>query len=195
MRSYWLNHSVIPAYKQVLEPYQELAYNEPLYFSQMDKALIGSVFNRAVYLPELRPLPEDQILNPQLDFQAIEVSRWGWGPLPAHGQGRALASARELTSSFCCLDVRLVQAQYFAQEPGFVVVDDLLTPEALAMVQETLIDSTFWFESKPLLPVGYVGAYMDDGLHQPVSLDLGLMPARPYGGATVLDDLRLCRCL
>lgn len=34
---------------------------------------------------------------------------------------------------------------------------------------EHLAESTVWFESKPTLSVGYVGAYLDDGLHQPVS--------------------------
>jgi hypothetical protein len=48
------------------------------------------------------------------------------------------------------------------------VVDDVLSPTALAAVREILVDSTLWFESKPGIDVGYVGAYLDDGLHQPV---------------------------
>lgn len=41
--------------------------------------------------------------------------------------------------------------------------------QALSLVYEHLVESTLWFESKPTLSVGYVGAYLDDGLHQPVS--------------------------
>jgi hypothetical protein len=63
----------------------------------------------------------------------------------------------------------LWQAEYLAQSPGFVVVDDILTPQALELVYNHLLDSTVWFESKPSLPVGYTGAYVDDGLHAPVS--------------------------
>lgn len=54
-----------------------------------------------------------------------------------------------------------------------VVVDNLLSEESLQVLQNLLWESTVWFQTKLPLQFGsYVGAYLDDGLHDPVLLQL-----------------------
>jgi hypothetical protein len=46
--------------------------------------------------------------------------------------------------------------------PGIAVVDDLLSPAALAAIQRHLTDSTIWFDDR--FEAGYVAATLEDGL-------------------------------
>ena len=57
------------------------------------------------------------------------------------------------------LDWTALEAQYIGAKPGMVVVDNLLSAEALAAVQAFCLESTIWNELKG----GYLGAYMPDG--------------------------------
>jgi hypothetical protein len=56
---------------------------------------------------------------------------------------------------------------------GIVVIDNLLSPDALSRIRQLLLESTVWFQTKmPLKFGGYVGAYVDDGLHDKLLLQL-----------------------
>lgn len=66
------------------------------------------------------------------------------------------------------LDLRAIEARYFAAEPNAIAVDELLTPEALAEVRRFCFESTFWNNIKP----GYLGAYFYDGFFSPLLLRL-----------------------
>jgi hypothetical protein len=59
---------------------------------------------------------------------------------------------------------------------GIVVVDNLLSREALQLIQEKIMwESTVWYQTKlPERFGGYMGAYIDDGLHQRILLQLSI---------------------
>ncbi|KAG7360161.1 hypothetical protein IV203_035260 [Nitzschia inconspicua] len=61
-------------------------------------------------------------------------------------------------------------------ENGIVVVDNVLSKEALQLIQEKIMwESTVWYQTKlPERFGGYTGAYIDDGLHQRILLQLSL---------------------
>lgn len=69
------------------------------------------------------------------------------------------------------LDVAKIEKSWKAT--GVVVIDNLLTPEALARIRQLMLESTVFFQTKmPLEFGGYVGAYIDDGLHDRILLQL-----------------------
>jgi hypothetical protein len=74
------------------------------------------------------------------------------------------------------LDVNRIEKEWKGGEhPGIVAVDDILSKEAVAMIQQVLWEATVWYETKlPLTFGGYVGAYIDDGLHDRIFLDLAM---------------------
>jgi len=59
---------------------------------------------------------------------------------------------------------------------GIVVVDDVLSKETLALIQQKIMwESTVWYQTKlPQRFGGYAGAYIDDGLHQRILLRLSV---------------------
>mmetsp|Transcript_2765 Transcript_2765/g.5011 ORF Transcript_2765/g.5011 Transcript_2765/m.5011 type:complete len:258 (+) Transcript_2765:161-934(+) len=57
--------------------------------------------------------------------------------------------------------------------PGVIIIDDLLTPKTLSLLRQLLLRNTHWFQTKTPLEFGkYVGSYIDDGLHDPIFLEL-----------------------
>ena len=68
------------------------------------------------------------------------------------------------------LDIDLISKTYLEQ--GVVVIDNLLTPDALERIRQLMLESTVWFQTKSLNFGGYVGAYIDDGLHDRILLQL-----------------------
>ena len=48
---------------------------------------------------------------------------------------------------------------------GIIWLDDFLTPEALERVSQLCHQTTMWHEVKPM---GYLGAYVDDGFTAPL---------------------------
>ena len=71
-----------------------------------------------------------------------------------------------------------IQRQWFGEDkdhenPGVVVVDNILSDAALKRIRQLLLESTVWYQTKtPLRFGGYVGAYIDDGLHDRILLQL-----------------------
>ena len=76
------------------------------------------------------------------------------------------------------LNTAAMERQWFgkddAQEnPGVIVIDDILSADALAALQQIMFESTVWYQTKLLLKFGgYVGAYIDDGFHDCLLLQL-----------------------
>jgi hypothetical protein len=57
--------------------------------------------------------------------------------------------------------------------PGVIVIDDILTPNALSIIRQLLLRNTHWFQTKTPLEFGkYVGSYIDDGLNDAIFLQL-----------------------
>uniref|UniRef100_A0A7S1BZX8 Uncharacterized protein n=1 Tax=Corethron hystrix TaxID=216773 RepID=A0A7S1BZX8_9STRA len=114
---------------------------------------IAEVYNRALHVPEFdvpedsegRPLP---LLHRNFDAAAIEA-KW-------FGEPEAKEDADDPWS-----------------RPGVVVIDDVLSPEALARIRQLLLEKTVFYQTKmPLRFGGYAGAYIDDGLHDRILLAL-----------------------
>lgn len=154
----YLRDVVIPTYKKVLDripPLDQLERTGGLYaFRQADfDDGIANVYNKAIHVPgfdELKdadgnPLP---LLNKNFDAAAIEA-KW-------FGEEGANDDPNDTLS-----------------RPGVVVIDDILSPEALARIRQLLLESTLFYQAKmPLKFGGYAGAYIDDGLHDRILLAL-----------------------
>jgi len=70
-------------------------------------------------------------------------------------------------------DARAIETQWFSKDVGIAVVDNILSPLALKRIQQLLLESTVWYQTKmPLKFGGYVGAYIDDGLYDRILLQL-----------------------
>ena len=71
------------------------------------------------------------------------------------------------------LDTAKIEREYATSDPSVVVVDNVLSPECLQLLRDALAESTVWYETKmPERFGGYVGAYLNDGLHAKVLLAL-----------------------
>ena len=71
------------------------------------------------------------------------------------------------------LDVASIQGRWLSSSPRIVVVDNILSERALSKVRRLLAESTVFYQTKmPEKFGGYVGAYIDDGLHQRLLLGL-----------------------
>lgn len=149
--------TVAPLYRKILShipPLEDLQRTHGLYaFRPIDYELqIADIYNKAWHLTDFDTLLQDEdtplttILNPHLDAEQI-------------------------------------QRQWFGEEqdgdpsvpstPGVVVVDDILSPPALARIRLLLLESTVWYQTKmPETFGGYVGAYIDDGLYDRILLEL-----------------------
>lgn len=144
---------VAPTYRKLLEvsipPLDELTRTLGLYaFTLSDKQAthIDKVYNKALYKPNIDELKDET------------------------GKDILLINPK--------LDTGTAERQWFGQEashkhPGIIVIDDLLSQDALAALQRILWESTVWYQTKlPLKFGGYVGAYIDDGLHDRLLLQL-----------------------
>jgi hypothetical protein len=72
------------------------------------------------------------------------------------------------------IDLDKIQKQW--DETGIVVIDNLLSSEALQIIrQRVMYESTMWYQTKlPHKFGGYTGAYIDDGLHARILLQLAV---------------------
>jgi len=83
-------------------------------------------------------------------------------------------SPRRIFSKEFQLKKKEIQKQWFeSDQPGVLVVDNLLSTSTLSTIQTLLLENTVWYQTKmPEKFGGYVGAYIDDGLHQKILLAL-----------------------
>ena len=86
-----------------------------------------------------------------------------------------------IEDDYCCFDLHSGSGHSYCTKSGgktsdtngVIVIDDLLTPKALKLLRELLLKNTHWYQTKTPLEFGkYVGAYIDDGLNDPIFLEL-----------------------
>lgn len=152
-----------------------------------EQGLLGHSFSGAAraYEKVLGALPED--LPPasifSLPFDARRRIQGTYNRIVRRGNQPAMndgAVNRELSSAD-------VEQDYLDNAPGLTVVDDFLHPAALAGLRRFCLESTVWFDFYH--PNGYLGAYLEEGFHCPLLLQVAedlrrLMP-------TIIGDLPL----
>jgi hypothetical protein len=151
--SFFRDVLVAPIYRTILEripPLEKLERTQGLYsFQPSDKDMkIDAIYNKALHHTNLNELKDST-----------------GQPIPLINRN---------------LDVDAIQRQWSGTDKthdhaGIIVVDDVLSPEALAAIQKIMWESTVWYQTKlPLKFGGYVGAYIDDGLYDRILLQLAL---------------------
>jgi len=160
---------VIPIYEEVLHgipPLAELERTKGLYaFAPRDYALgIQRVYNRALFATDAAALDpgwrDSPLLNNGLDWEGIQKDYFGERKPKQSTAASGSASPPPEDGSG-------------TSHPGVIVIDDFLTPRALSTLRRLLLHNTHWFQTKTPLEFGkYVGAYIDDGLHDPIFLEL-----------------------
>jgi len=159
---YFAQH-VIPTYEKVLgniPSLGELSKTEGLYaFRKEDYDLgIGSIYNKALHLTDFDVLKDGDgnllpLLNDGFDAHAIEEHWFGTDDGTSNSNSNS-----NINNSI---------------SKGIVVIDDILSPKALQRIRALLNESTVFYQTKmPLKFGGYVGAYIDDGLHDKILLQL-----------------------
>jgi hypothetical protein len=145
---------VAPAYRSMIEripPLDQLERTHGLYqFSAADRAAtqIHTLYSKALYPTNVDTLKD-------------------------HDTGKPIPLVNPN------LDFGAIQRQWSGQDakhkhPGIVVVDNILSAPAMEAIQKILFESTVWYQTKTLKYGGYVGAYIDDGLHDRILLDLAM---------------------
>jgi len=156
---YFVNQ-VIPIYQKVLDripSLDQLAKTEGLYpFDRIDyENGIASVYNKALHHTDYDVMIDDRgnvipLLHDNFDAQCIENYWYG-----THSNNH------------------LCDKSNSHGQKGIVVIDDVLNPAALQRIRDLLNSSTVFYQTKmPLKFGGYVGAYIDDGLHDKLLLQL-----------------------
>lgn len=153
----YFESKVIPIYEKVLDnipPLDQLERTKGLYaFTKEDFSLgISDLYNKALYMTSAAELDpnwrQHGVLNKQLDFDTIQQQWFGENP----------DSSNEVESSSI---------------PGVIVIDNLLDQRTLSLIREILLKNTFWYQTKTPLEFGkYVGSYIDDGMNDPILLEL-----------------------
>jgi len=148
-----LQEKIIPIYENVLKripPLEDLVHGGLYQFQEADLALgIDKYYNRAIHVTSTNSGNEDAqtctagLLNPELNITKIQED-WLKGGL-----------------------------DYGETEGGIVVLDDVLSKEAFRKIRKILLESTVFYQTKlPKQFGGYAGAYLDDGLHDRLLLEL-----------------------
>ena len=109
---------------------------------------VASTYNQPWNRPQFKE-PLKYAINPDLNFEALEEAYLHRG---SHGAN--------------CAD-----PQTCAGTGNIVTVSDLLTPRALKRLRLICERGTYWFNVKPW---GYLGAYLNDGFHVDVVLQIAL---------------------
>jgi len=68
------------------------------------------------------------------------------------------------------LGAALVTEMFRESAPGIAVIDDLLTPEAVAGLRRFLLESTIWYDFTHI--GGFLAAYLEDGMACPLLLQI-----------------------
>ena len=167
---------VAPTYRDLIDripPLDKLTRTQGLYaFSAADQqtTLVNQIYNKALHRTNLDELLDSEgnkipMINPSLDTVAAERQ---WFGKDDYGEALSPSDGEE-------------------QPPGIIVLDNLLSEEALAALQRIMWESTVWYQTKmPLKFGGYVGAYIDDGLHDRILLQLAVELAE--GLPRILED-------
>jgi len=167
----YFESQVIPIYESVLQnipPLAELKRTKGLYaFTKEDFATgVGNVYNKALYMTtadELDPNWKENaantgLLNNALDWNGIQRN-W-FGESEKVQSESTTTTTKEATTTTPSI-------------PGVIIIDDLLTPTTISLLRQLLLRNTHWYQTKTPLEFGkYVGSYIDDGLNDPIFLEL-----------------------
>jgi len=170
-----LEEVVLPTYKRVLRripPVEDLitAGSAGLYqFQQADyDDGISKAYNKALWMPNVTEWDEQDSDSPQ-QLRSIPV----------------------LSDSF---NAQKIESEWFGNAnssdkslPSVVVIDNVLSSQALDRVRRVLLESTVWYQTKLPQHFGtYTGAYIDDGLHDRILLSLAVELRKALPG--ILQD-------
>lgn len=77
------------------------------------------------------------------------------------------------------MDSAKIEREWFGEDPqhqqeGIVVLDDVLSPQALQKVRQLLLESTVWYQTRRAKSGRYTGAYLSDGLHDRILMEMAL---------------------
>ena len=104
-----------------------------------------------------RHLPHDTTIA-ALDDTALAATQFAYNRLIHLPEtGRVAGDALSIETDFSSID-----AQYADTHPAPVVIDNVLSPDALFKLQRLCRDATIWFEVKD--HGGHLGAYFEEGL-------------------------------
>ncbi|PPR78483.1 MAG: hypothetical protein CFH01_00972 [Alphaproteobacteria bacterium MarineAlpha2_Bin1] len=67
-------------------------------------------------------------------------------------------------------EYNILEKKYLESRESIIVIDDFLNKEALDTLWNYCLESTIWFDSKE--NGGYLGAYMTDGFHHPLLINI-----------------------
>jgi hypothetical protein len=168
--------------RQDIEQAQYLA--ETLYHNDRDpqKAEFFESVVLPVYKKLLSKIPPIEELNETMGLYKFQRSDVDYGIMNFYNRalhvpdvpatrpdGTPIAIFSEL------LNPTLIQKDW-VNSNGIVVVDNLLSEESLDLIQQKILfESTVWYQTKlPQRFGGYTGAYIDDGLHQRILLQLSV---------------------
>lgn len=175
--SKFLASDVIPVYERVLQnipPLEDLERTKGLYaFDKHDYATgIGELYNKALYMttademdPGWNKHGANGLLNKGLDWDGIQRDWYG----ESSDEKEQTTKSPTIASSVDPKASTTAQSSI----PGVLIIDDLLTPHAISLLRKLLLRNTHWFQTKTPLEFGkYVGAYVDDGLNDPIFIEL-----------------------
>lgn len=154
--------SIYEKIHQRIPPLSELKHTKGLYpFSKQDyQDDISKVYNRALH---------------HTNFDELKDSNGNVLPLLNMNVNDANNDANNNVNNNNYINERTkIENQWYdPNTPPVVVIDNILTKEALHRIRQLLLESTVWYETKmPLEFGGYVGAYIDDGLHDRILIQL-----------------------
>ena len=168
----YFTNKVIPIYEKVLkripDDIEELPHGPGLYpFTQEDiNDGILDVYNKALYIPKLEineDTTNESLFNPLLDIEKIQ-NEW------VYGTNNKEEEEEEEDDDDDDNNKNIGTQKY---PPGIIVIDNLLSNETITKIRKLLIESTIYYQTKlPKQYGSYVGAYIDDGLHNKILLEL-----------------------
>jgi hypothetical protein len=168
--------------RQDIEQAQYLA--ETLYHKDRDpqKAEFFESVVLPVYKKLLSRIPPLEELNETMGLYKFQRSDVDYGIMNFYNRALHVpdvpaerSDGTPITIFSESLDTTVIQKDW-VNSNGIVVVDNLLSKESLELIQQKILfESTVWYQTKlPQRFGGYTGAYIDDGLHQRILLQLSV---------------------
>jgi hypothetical protein len=155
------------------------------------------LLGRIPSLDQLRQTAGLYGFQPQADLEETKIAEYYNKALHEANIDRLLDYSGNPTAILSeNLDVEAIQSQWDGSDAsltqaGIVVVDNVLSEPALDAIRKILWESTVWYQTKlPLQFGGYVGAYIDDGLHDRILLQLAMDLSTRFPRIFALHPLR-----
>lgn len=123
----------------------------------LDSSYLGIAQAYETLAAKLRHLPHDTTIA-TLDSTDLAITQFAYNRLLHLPEADRIAdNALSIDTDFSAIDT-----QFTDNHPVPVVVDNVLSPDALAKLQRLCRDATIWFEVKD--HGGHLGAYFEEGL-------------------------------